>query len=82
MAEESWTAPQLESPPRARPAFRVGTVGHRPNRLEQADLAVLANVLHKEPMSMGRTHHRGTSWEKIDHEVEQNFQDFRELNVQ
>jgi hypothetical protein len=47
MAEEFWTAPASGSPPRARLAFRVGTVGHRPNRLKQADLTVLANVLHE-----------------------------------
>lgn len=33
------------SPPRARLTFRVGVVGHRPNRLQQADLAVLSEVL-------------------------------------
>ena len=30
-------APQLSSPPRVSLAFRVGVVGHRPNRLKQAD---------------------------------------------
>lgn len=34
-----------ESPPRAPLAFRVGVVGHRPNRLGQADLTQLADVL-------------------------------------
>lgn len=33
--------------PRARLAFRVGIVGHRPNRLEQADEAELRRVMHK-----------------------------------
>lgn len=33
------------SPPRAPLAFRAGVVGHRPNRLKEADLAVLAGEL-------------------------------------
>ena len=45
MTEESLTESQSH-PPRSRLAFRVGTVGHRPNRLKQADLAKLAQVLH------------------------------------
>ena len=32
-------------PPRARAAFRVGVVGHRPNRLKQADLPALQSLL-------------------------------------
>lgn len=32
-------------PPRARLAFRVGIIGHRPNRLGQADLAKLSGLL-------------------------------------
>lgn len=34
-----------DAPPRAPLAFRVGVVGHRPNRLQQADLEKLAAVL-------------------------------------
>ena len=37
----------LASPPRARLAFRVGVVGHRPNRLEQADLDSLGRLIRK-----------------------------------
>lgn len=37
----------LTSPPKARLTFRVGVVGHRPNRLGQADLTVLSDVLHR-----------------------------------
>jgi len=38
---------QLQSPPRARLTFRVGIVGHRPNRLptEEQDLASLSTVV-------------------------------------
>ena len=36
----------LSSPPRPRLAFRVGVVGHRPNRLQQADLKKLATQVH------------------------------------
>ena len=35
------------SPPKARLTFRVGVVGHRPNRLGQADLGLLSDVLHR-----------------------------------
>lgn len=35
----------LKSPPRAPLAFRVGVVGHRPNRLQHAKLDQLAAVL-------------------------------------
>jgi hypothetical protein len=44
---QSLTSPQLEnaSPPKPGLAFRVGIVGHRPNRLQKADLAVLANII-------------------------------------
>ncbi len=35
------------SPPKPRLTFRVGVVGHRPNRLVQADLEVLSDVLHR-----------------------------------
>lgn len=34
-------------PPRAPLAFRVGVVGHRPDRLKQADLSVLSTVMRK-----------------------------------
>jgi hypothetical protein len=37
----------LKSPPRARLAFRVGVVGHRPNRLKNADLARLGELIHE-----------------------------------
>ena len=36
----------IQSPPRAPLAFRVGVVGHRPNRLGSADLGQLASVLN------------------------------------
>jgi hypothetical protein len=35
----------MQGPPRPPLAFRVGVVGHRPDRLAGADLAVLANTL-------------------------------------
>lgn len=37
---------EKDAPPRAPLAFRVGVVGHRPNRLQQADLGQLGGVLH------------------------------------
>ena len=36
-----------KSPPRAQLAFRVGVVGHRPNRLQNADLARLGELIHE-----------------------------------
>ena len=36
-----------KSPPRARLAFRVGVVGHRPNRLQSADLGTLGELIHQ-----------------------------------
>src|SRR4051794_36154237 len=39
------TRSEFLSPPRAPLAFRVGIVGHRPNRLAQADLPQLATVV-------------------------------------
>lgn len=47
-------SPHLTSPPRARLAFRVGIVGHRPNRLANADLPRLAE-LTREILSTVRT---------------------------
>ena len=35
------------SPPPARLAFRVGVVGHRPNRLQNADLTRLGELIHE-----------------------------------
>jgi len=36
-----------QSPPHARLAFRVGVVGHRPNRLKDADLAQLGEMIYE-----------------------------------
>ncbi|HZT41547.1 MAG TPA: hypothetical protein VFA07_05140 [Chthonomonadaceae bacterium] len=36
---------ELNSPPKPRLAFRVGVVGHRPNRLHNADLPTLGGVI-------------------------------------
>jgi len=36
---------ELSAPPKPPLAFRVGVVGHRPNRLQHADMAKLAEVL-------------------------------------
>ena len=36
-----------QSPPRAALTLRVGVVGHRPNRLDQADLPLLGQRLHE-----------------------------------
>jgi len=36
-----------KSPPRARLAFRVGVVGHRPNRLQNADVTQLGKLLYE-----------------------------------
>lgn len=33
------------NPPKARLAFRVGVVGHRPNRLKEADLPALSKLI-------------------------------------
>ncbi len=40
-------SPHRETPPRAPLSFRVGVVGHRPNRLKGAELALLAERLHE-----------------------------------
>jgi len=36
-----------KSPPRARPAFRVGVVGHRLNRLQNADIGQLGDLIYE-----------------------------------
>jgi hypothetical protein len=36
-----------KSPPHARLAFRVGVVGHRPNRLQKADLAQMKDLIYQ-----------------------------------
>ena len=41
------TAPSAGTPPKAPIAFRVGVVGHRPDRLGAADLPVLGNVVER-----------------------------------
>ena len=40
-------SPPLSSPPRATPALRVGLVGHRPDRLQFADLRALLQRCHR-----------------------------------
>jgi hypothetical protein len=42
----STTNRELTSPPKARLAFRVGVVGHRPNRLKNADRDRLTEIMH------------------------------------
>ncbi|HEY4361205.1 MAG TPA: DUF4231 domain-containing protein [Bryobacteraceae bacterium] len=37
----------VTSPPRAQLAFRVGVVGHRPDRLKDADPEILGNLIHE-----------------------------------
>ena len=45
MATDDFTPDPLSAPPRAPLAFRVGVVGHRPDRLINADLRQLAEAL-------------------------------------
>lgn len=61
------SATARSGPPQPRLVFRVGVVGHRPDRLREADLAILADCFRhllgtarSVVEAFGREHHAGT----------------------